>query len=120
MKIVGRIVVSMSFVGCGSPSKGSSLRVGMPSRDAVSVLESAGATQVQIDMIDETTSEMSMIDETLPERIAAYELPDGRVLVLETAKATGCVSDLQLFANADQPKETQVSTRVSALELGNN
>jgi hypothetical protein len=93
--------------GCATSSTDRTLTVGMPFERAASVLASAGAKPVAMDMIDETETE----------RVESYDLPGGRVLVLVVAKSDGRVSKMEVCGNADRPKVERTWKSLPSIDL---
>jgi hypothetical protein len=101
------IAVVALLLGCTSAPQSKSVTVGMPFRQAESVMKSAGARQVQMDMMDETEADITR----------SYDLADGRALVVVVSKSDDKVSKLEICKNADQPKSRRTWTSVRSVEL---
>jgi hypothetical protein len=107
MKIVTCILLATLMLGCTSTSRSEFVSVGMPARQAETVLKSAGAKEVQMDMIGETESDI----------IKSYDLTDGSVLVVAVSKSNDTVARLSVCKNADEPKSKQTWTSIGSVEL---
>lgn len=107
MKIISCILLATLLLGCTSTSRSESVSVGMPARQAETVLKSAGAKEVQMDVIGETESDI----------IKSYGLTDGSVLVVAVSKSDDTVARLSVCKNADQPKSKRTWTSVQSAKL---
>ena len=83
------------------------LVVGMPFQDAAVALDSAGAREVRMDMIDQTETEV----------IRPYGLGDGRVLVVSVSKSEDKVTRLEICENLDQTKVWRTWASIESFRL---
>jgi hypothetical protein len=109
MKTISCITVAILLLGCVSTPHTKSLSVGMPFRNAAALLESADAKQGQMDMLDQTETDL----------IKSYRLTDGRVLVISVVKSTSIVSALEVCHNAEQPKSKRKWSSHSSVNVMN-
>ncbi len=107
MKIISCILLATLLLGCTSTSRSESVSIGMPARQAETVLTSAGAKEVQMDMIGETEADI----------IKSYDLTDGSVLVVTISKSENNVSHLETCKNPGLPKSKRTWTSVQSVTL---
>ena len=82
----------------------------MPFQQASSILKSSGAKQTQMDMLDQTETDI----------IKSYDLTDGNILIVEVSKLEQKVSKLEICKNADQPKSKRIWNSVQSIEFTKN
>jgi hypothetical protein len=110
MKIHSCLAWAVLLQGCMSSPGGVTLSVGMTFQDAVPLLQSAGARQVQMDMADRTGTDL----------ILSYDLADGSVLVVAVSKSEHRISGLEVCGNPDQPKSKRTWNSVKSVTLRKN
>ena len=107
MRVISCIALVVLLLGCTSTSRNEFVSVGMPTQQAEAVLRSSGAKEVQMDMIDETESDI----------IKSYDLTDGSVLVVAVSKSSDTVSGLSVCKNPYQPKVKRIWNSVRSVNL---
>jgi hypothetical protein len=107
MRIMTSIAALVVLLGCTAAPKMNSVSVGMLFQEAESVLKAAGAHQVQMDMRDQTETEI----------IRSYGLAHGSILVVAISKSENRVSKLEVCNNPDQPKAIRTWNTVQSATL---
>ena len=107
MRITSSIAMVLLLLGCTSAPRPQSVSVGMLADRAESILKSAGAKQVQMDMVDKTETDI----------IKSYNLANGTLLVVTISKSENKISKLEVCSNPDQPKVKRTWASVRSLTL---